>query len=333
MEEEPGQDDLAGRILVVDDDPAIREILITLLSSAGYRIESCGLASEALDALRNSPPDLVLLDLDLPDRNGHEVLEEIRSNPSTRLLPVVMLTGQATKERKLRAIREGVTDFLSKPFSPEELVPRVRSLITMKHFADEHEHTERVILTLAKTIDARDSYTAGHSGRVAEYADRIAARIGVDPSARIDMRRGALFHDLGKIIIPDAILKKPGPLTLEERKVVEQHPVAGYELLSPMRTMRKTLAIVSQHHERLDGSGYPEGISGDAISLPVRIVTVADVFDAITSDRSFRPAMRLEMAYDVLAEGVRKLWWDAVAFDSLRAAVDELGLIGSQSPV
>lgn len=320
-----------GRILVVDDDPAIRQILSTLLTATGYRVDGCGLAAEALSMIATAAPDLVLLDLDLPDRSGHEVLEEIRADPATRLLPVVVLTGQATKEQKLRAIREGVTDFLAKPFLPEELVPRVRSLIMLKHFADEHEHAERVILTLAKTIDARDSYTAGHSGRVAEYADRIGARIGIDPVARLEMRRGALFHDLGKIVVPDAILRKPGPLTPDERAIVEQHPVVGHELLSPMRTMQKMLPIVYSHHERLDGSGYPAGISGSDISMSVRIVTVADIFDALTSERAYREALKVETAYEILYEGVGKGWWDRNAVEELRGAISESGVIGTGS--
>ena len=155
-----------------------------------------------------------------------------------------MLTGAASPAEKIRAQAVGVTDFISKPFSPEELVPRVRALVMLKLFADEHEHAEHVILTLAKTIDARDPYTAGHSGRVAEYADRVADRMGLDAAARTDMRRGALFHDLGKIVIPDAILRKPGTLTAEERSVIEEHPTVGHELLLPMRTMRKTLPVV-----------------------------------------------------------------------------------------
>jgi putative two-component system response regulator len=322
-------DSSVGRILAVDDDPEIRRLLSILLGNAGYQVEGFETASAALIAVRAEPPDLVLLDVDLPDRSGHEVLEEIRADPATRLLPVVMLTGNATKEQKMRAIREGVTDFLAKPFAPEELVPRVRSLVMLKQFADEHEHAEHVILTLARTIDARDPYTAGHSGRVAEYADRIAQRMGLDPTLRAEMRRGALFHDLGKIVIPDAILRKPGRHTPEERSVIEQHPVAGYELLSPMRTMRKTLPIVYHHHEHLDGSGYPEGISGAAIGIPVRIVTIADIFDALTSDRSYREALRLETAYEILDEGVRKTWWDADVLEELRGVVAEFGVIGT----
>jgi len=201
----------------------------------------------------------------------------------------------------------------------------------MKQFADEHEHAERVILTLAKMIDARDAYTAGHSGRVAEYADRVAQRMGLDAVARIDMRRGALFHDLGKIVIPDHILRKPGRLTDEERGVVEQHPVVGDELLSSMRTMFKALPVVRHHHEKLDGSGYPDGLSGSNIPMTVRIVTVADVFDALTNERSYREALKLETAYEVLAEGVSKGFWDSQVVDELRGMVSESGIIGTMA--
>lgn len=263
----------------------------------------------------------MLLDLHLPDRSGHEVLESIRADPATRLLPVVMLTGMATASEKMRAQSEGVTDFIPKPFSQEELLPRVRALVMLKLFADEHEHAEHVILTLAKTIDARDPYTAGHSGRVAEYADRIAARMGLDAPARNDMRRGALFHDLGKIVVPDAILRKPGPLTADERTIIQEHPVVGHDLLSPMKTMRKTLPVVYHHHERLDGSGYPDGIYGAAIPLSVRIVTVADIFDALTSARAYRVALEAEAAYAILSEGVGNGWWDPDVFQALREVV------------
>jgi putative two-component system response regulator len=314
-------DTASARVFVVDDDEQIRRLLHRLLDGAGYAVEEFGLAEEALERIRSEPPDLILLDLQLPDRSGHEVLEEIRAEPSTRLLPVVMLTGAATTTEKIRAQSGGVTDFIPKPFSPEELLPRVRALVMLKQFADEHEHVEHVILTLARAIDARDPYTAGHSGRVADYADRIAARMGLDAAARNDMRRGALFHDLGKIVIPDAVLRKPGALTDEERRVIEEHPTVGHELLSPMRTMRKTLPVVFHHHERLDGSGYPEGISGESIPMTVRIVTVADIFDALTTDRAYRTALRTETAFEILADGVGRGWWDRGVVDELRGAL------------
>jgi putative two-component system response regulator len=313
------------RVVVIEDDDVVRGLLEHLLTPAGYTVEQFATAEPALERIRSDAPDLVLLDLQLPDMNGHQVLEAIRSDPATRLLPVVMITGMATPAEKLRAQAAGVTDFIPKPFSQEELLPRVRALVMLKQFADEHEHAERVILTLAKTIDARDPYTAGHSGRVAEYADQIAERVGLEGPARKDLRRGALFHDLGKIVIPDAILRKPGTLTEEERSVVEEHPVVGHDLLSPMKTLRQTLPIVYHHHERLDGSGYPDGIYGSDIPMAVRIVTVADVFDALTSERSYREARSTETAFEILSDGVTKGWWDRDAVNALRAAIEERG--------
>ena len=310
-----------GHILVVDDDPTVRRLLRRCLELSSYTVEESGSAGEALDRIHRDVYDLVFLDLNLPDRSGHEVLEEIRADPATRLLPVVVLTGTGTTEERIRAYREGATDFLPKPFAPEELIPRVRSLVLLKQFADEHEHVEKVFLSLSITIDARDTYTAGHSGRVADYADGIAARMKLDRAARLEIRRGALFHDLGKVVIPDSVLGKPGPLTLEERRIIERHPIAGYEVLAPMRTMRGILPIVYHHHERLDGSGYPDGISGDAITPAIRIVTVSDIFDALTSTRSYREALTVATAFETLNDGVRKGWWDGEVVDELRGSL------------
>ena len=298
-------------------------MLRRLLTAARYEVEEVGAAEPGLSRIHESAPDLVLLDLQLPDRNGHDVLEEIRSDPKTRLLPVVMLTAFATSEEKMRATRAGVTDFLAKPFLPEELLPRVRSLVMLKQFADEHEHAEHVILTLARMIDARDPHTAGHSGRVAERADRIAQKLGLDPGTRSDMRRGALFHDLGKIVVPDAILHKPGILTEDERAVIEEHPAVGRELLSPMHTMRRVIPIVYSHHERLDGTGYPEGLTAESIPIAVRIVTVCDVFDAVTHSRSYREALSIDTAHEILEEGVRKGWWDRQVIEALKAVASD----------
>src|SRR5712692_2347861 len=317
----------AGRIFVVDDDANSRRMLRSLLARAGYEVVEFPLVAGVLDRARAEMPDLVLLDPLLPDGSGHEVLEAIRADPATRLLPVVMLTGLATKEQKLQASKDGVTEFIPKSFSARELLPRLRSLVLLKKLADEHDETERMLLTLAMTIDARDPYTAGHSKRVAEYADRISLRMGLDPALRLDTRRGALFHDLGKVVIPDHIEQKQGSLTPAERKIVEQHPSAGYDLLAPMRTMNRILSVVLSHHERLDGSGYPNGLSGAAIPMTVRIVSVSDIFDALTHDRAFREALSVETAYKMLYEELQKGWWDPLVVEALRASVSELGLI------
>jgi putative two-component system response regulator len=311
------------RILVVDDSEQVRRLLRDLLTPSGYSVTECANGTRALERIAVEAPDLVLLDLELPDINGHEILQSIRSNPATRLMPVIVLTGMATTGEKMRAYAEGVTDFLAKPFSTDELLARMRALVTLKQFADQHEHAERVILAFAKMIDARDPHTAGHSGRVAEFADRIAAKIGFDGVEREEMRRGALFHDVGKIVTPDAVLHKTAQLTAAERAIVEQHPQVGEDLLSDMKTMKKTLPIVRHHHEKLDGSGYPDGISGESIPMAVRIVTVADVFDATTSSRAYRDALSISAAFEILTWGVRKSWWDGRAVEALRASLHE----------
>ncbi|MFI5182215.1 MAG: HD domain-containing phosphohydrolase [Thermoanaerobaculia bacterium] len=322
----PLPDESASRIFVVDDDEQVRTLLRRLLTRAGYAVEEFGMAEGALQAIRANPPDLVLLDLQLPDRSGIEVLEQIRESPATRLLPVVMMTGFGTREARLRAQRVGVTDFLAKPVPVDELLPRVRSLVLLKHFADEHEHAEQVILMLAKTIDARDSYTAGHSGRVAQYACDVARKMGLKSTDVEDLRRGALFHDIGKIVVPDSVLKKPEPLTGEEIQTIRRHPAAGYELLVGMKTMRRILPIVYHHHERLDGSGYPDGITGDQIPMPVRIVSVADVFDALTTTRAYRPAMTFDQAWNVIDEDTRLGRLDPAVVGALREVVTVSGI-------
>lgn len=322
----PPPDESAGRVFVVDDDDQVRGLMRRLLTRAGYTVEEFAVGATALDAIRERPPDLVLLDLMLPDASGNDILAQIRENPSTRLLPVVMMTGHGTRDDRLRAQRTGVTDFLAKPVAADELLPRVKSLVLLKHFADEHEHAEQVILMLAKTIDARDSYTAGHSGRVAQYACDVAERLGQKPAEIEDIRRGALFHDIGKIVVPDSVLKKVGPLTAEERLTINQHPVAGCELLSGMKTMRRILPIVYHHHERLDGSGYPDGISGGDIPQVVRIVSVANVFDVLTTTRAYRPAMTFEQAWNVIDEDVARGRLDPDLVKALKEVVATTGI-------
>jgi putative two-component system response regulator len=321
----PPPDESAGRVFVVDDDDQVRGLMRRLLTRAGYAVEDFGVGATALDAIRERPPDLVLLDLMLPDVSGNDILAQIRENPSTRLLPVVMMTGHGTRDDRLRAQRTGVTDFLTKPVAADELLPRVKSLLLLKHFADEHEHAERVILMLAKMIDARDSYTAGHSGRVAQYACEVAGRLGQKPAEIEDIRRGALFHDIGKIVVPDSVLKKVEP-TAEERLTIMQHPVAGCELLSGMKTMRRILPIVYHHHERLDGSGYPDGISGGDIPRVVRIVSVADVFDELTTTRAYRPAITFEQAWNVIDEDVARGRLDPDLVKALKEVVATTGI-------
>jgi putative two-component system response regulator len=235
-----------------------------------------------------------------------------------------MITGAGTHERKLKAIEAGVTDFIAKPFSPEEMVARVRALLELKFVTDALEDAEQVIISLARTIDARDRYTYGHSARVSLYAGLLGERIGLEGRMLATVRRGGLFHDFGKIAVRDAVLLKPAKLTAEEYGEIKRHPTEGRDLLQNMKTLLHAMPIVYHHHERMDGSGYPDGLSGEAIPIAARVTTVADVFDALTTARVYRGALARADALDIMAGEVRKGWWDGRLLDEFRGVLGAL---------
>jgi putative two-component system response regulator len=311
-------------VLVVDDDEQIRLLIVRLLRPMGYDILEAGSVDEASERLRGSSPDLVLVDMQLPGKSGYELLAEIRGDPRTRLVPVVMITGAATPERKLKAIQAGVTDFITKPFSPEELAARVRALLELKFVTDALEDAEQVIIALARTIDARDRYTYGHSARVSLYAGLLGERLGLERQVLASVRQGALFHDFGKIAIRDAVLLKPAKLTAEEYGEIKRHPTEGRDLLQNMKTLLHAMPVVYHHHERMDGSGYPDGLSGEAIPITARVTTVVDVFDALTTARVYRGALSREDTLGIMVDEVRKGWWDGRLLDEFRGVLATL---------
>ena len=313
-----------GRILVIDDDEQVRYLLRYLLTHEGFEVDDAATREEALDRMTANAPDVVLLDLHLSGRAGHEAIPMLRSDPRTRFVPVVMITGGATRKDKLDAIAAGVTDFLAKPFDGEELVARVRNLVRLKRYTDAFEEAQQVIIALAATIDARDPYTAGHSERVSYYAELLGRAVGVSAEEQRLLHFGGLFHDIGKIAIRDSVLLKPGKLTPDEFKEIQRHPVAGRDLLRDMRTLDAAIPIVYHHHERFDGSGYPDGISGDGIPLLARIASVADVYDALTTSRPYRGAMTRSEALEVMETERQKGWWDPDLFDEFRAAIEAM---------
>ena len=311
-------------MLVIDDDPQIRALILRLLEPAGYTVEEAATGADGLARLQARHHDLVLLDMQLPDLGGHDVLTAIRVEPRTRLTPVVMITGAATHHHKLKAIEAGVTDFLAKPFSPEELSARVRALVELKFVTDALEDAEDVIVALARTIDARDRYTYGHSARVSLYAGLLGQRIGLDPHRLSTVERGGLFHDFGKIAVRDKVLLKPGKLTDDEYAEIKRHPTDGRDLLRNMKTLAHALDIVYHHHERMDGSGYPAGLAGESIPLVARVTTIADIFDALTTARVYRGALSREDATSIMADEVRKGWWDGRLLDEFHGVLETL---------
>jgi putative two-component system response regulator len=286
--------------LIVDDDDSITTMLEHFLAADGYRITLARDGREALLLAAGNAPDLILTDLDMPHLNGFELCRRIKQDPVTRLVPVVMITGRNAQEARLRAWELGADDFLTKPFDAIAVRARCRSLLRVKSLVDELDSAEAVVFAFARAVEAKCRYTWGHSERVTSYALGLAKQVGLSEADQVVLRKGALMHDIGKINIPDAILNKPGSLTAEEYGIVKQHPAQGVHIVEPLQSIRETIPLIRWHHERLDGKGYPDGLFGGAIPLRARILAVADVFDALSSERPYRRAMPTEKCLDIL---------------------------------
>ena len=297
------------QILVVDDHQDNAYLLSELLKSRGYEVAIASNAREADFYVHSSPPDLVLLDVIMPDKNGYELCREWKNNPETRLIPVIMITGLSDREDRIRGIEVGADDFLSKPLFPEELFARVKSLIKLKEFTDELDNAEAVLCSLGRSVESRDPYTEGHCERLSRYASELGAFLRLEEDEIIALKRGGFLHDLGKVAIPDSILKKHGTLTEDEWMLMRQHPEIGENICRPLHSLRLVLPIIRHHHEHWDGSGYPDRLSGEEIPLLARILQVVDVYDALRTERPYKPARSHEDAYEVMiAEAEAGLW-------------------------
>lgn len=285
-----------SRVLVADDTESVRSLFRKLLLADGHDVVSAPDGAAALDAVHEHRPDVVLLDVAMPEMDGLEVCRRLKADPATRLTPIVLVTGQTDLADRIRGIEAGADEFLSKPVHPHELRARVRSLSRMKHLIDELDSAEAAFMTLALTIEARDPHTNGHCERLARHAVRLGRALGLGSDDLEALHRGGYLHDVGKVGVPDAVLLKPGPLTREEFDLMKRHPEIGDSLCAPLQSLRRVRPIVRGHHERLDGSGYPEGLRGDDVPLLAQIVGIVDVFDALTSDRPYRPAWSPEDA-------------------------------------
>jgi putative two-component system response regulator len=297
------------KILVVDDKADTLLLLRELLRSRGYQVITAGEAGEAEDKVHTEKPDLVLLDVIMPGKSGYELCRELKDDPFTRLIPVVMITGLTDRDDRVRGIEAGADDFLSKPVYPEELFARVKSLLKLKEFTDELENAEEVLVALALGIESRDPYTGNHCERLARYATELGLHIGLDGDNIVALKRGGYLHDLGKVSIPDEILKKGSRLTPEEWVLMKQHPVIGESICRPLKSFRHVLPIIRHHHEHWDGSGYPDQLKHYSIPLLARILQVVDVYDALRTARPYKPALTHEEAErTMMQESARGLW-------------------------
>jgi putative two-component system response regulator len=304
----PDADRRLPAILVVDDVEANRRLLDSYLLQIDCRVIQAGDGQAALAAAAADPPDLVLLDAQMPMLDGFEVCRRLKAEPATRLTPVVMVTSLSALGDRVRALHAGADDFLSKPIDRVELVARVQSLLRLKATYDRLEDAEQVILSLGLTVEAKDPYTEAHATRVATSARALAELAGIKGPRLDDVSLGAAIHDIGKVGIPDSILLKAGALTPAEAQVMRRHPGIGAEIVRPLRAAPGLIEIIRHHHEQVDGSGYPDGLWGPEIPLAARIVAVCDAFDALTSDRSYRRGRTAEEALRTLRAGAGKQW-------------------------
>ena len=320
-------------ILIADDNDANLELLSEILTAAGYHVTCVRNGVEAIAAVLRGTIDVALLDVVMPACSGFAACHEIKSNPKTRLIPVVLITSLTNTDDRIRGINSGADDFLNKPFNKQELLARVHSLLRLKSFTDELENAETVLFSLATSIEAKDPYTEGHCERLSEYSLALATQIGLPEELRTALRRGGIVHDVGKVAVPEHILLKPGPLTDDEWKIMKRHPVVGEQICCPLRSFRHVVPIIRHHHEKLDGSGYPDGLKGEQIPITARILQVVDVYDALTTDRPYRPALRPEEALAQIRIEVKRGWWDSALVDELERFAPEPVSVGGTEDV
>ncbi len=337
-------------ILVVDDDTANLTVANNILSEAGMRVSCVKSGAQAVKFLQSNKPDLILLDVHMPEMNGFETLAAIRQNRvsgsgvsevlNNNDIPVVFLTADDDSETETKGLRAGAMDFIRKPFVPDVLLLRVNHAIDLTRLQADLERevdvktqeviaqskkltrlSTQVVMALAGAIDAKDTYTNGHSSRVALYSRTIAGLAGFTHEAQEEIYMIGLLHDVGKIGVPDAIINKPGKLNDEEYEIIKSHPVLGEKILRRIPDFPKLLTGARYHHERYDGKGYPDGLAGEQIPVEARIIAVADAYDAMSSRRSYRDVLPQAQIRAEMEEG-KGTQFDPVFADIMLSMID-----------
>jgi putative two-component system response regulator len=304
------EDEEYPTILILDHAEINRRLLRSMLKTERYRILEARHPSEALALISNEPVDLVILDLVLTGMSGPEFCRALKSDRRSQLIPILMLTSVLGAENEVEGIESGADEYLLKPVHPAVLRSRVRAMVRQKLAVNSLEEAESILFALAQAIEQRDAYTAGHCERLAGYSVAIGMALGLPRTQLLALHRGGFLHDIGKISIPDAILHKPGSLTAEEWALVKRHPIKGEEICSEMKSLRPVLPIIRSHHERWDGSGYPDGLRGNQIPLVARILQISDIYDALTTARPYKPALPPAEALGILTEEAKRGWRD-----------------------
>lgn len=301
----------APRVLVVDDMATNRKLVGYVLRPPEYQVFEASDGKQALDILSREAFDLVLLDVMMPGIDGFETCRRIRSELGLKLLPVIMLTSMGSTDNVVHGMDVGADDYVTKPFNSIELTARVRAAIERKHLVDRLDDAEMVLLSLGRMVEARDDDTGGHCDRLAHTGVVFGRELGLGVEDLDALRRGGVLHDIGKLGIPDNVLLKKGKLNADEWQIMKQHTVIGAALCSPLRTMRRTADIARCHHEKWNGTGYPDGLKGEEIPLIARVFQIVDIYDALSSERPYKAAFSNEKVIEIMERETAAGFWDA----------------------
>jgi putative two-component system response regulator len=296
------------KILVVDDHPFSRMTAVTLLSMEGYEVIEAIDGPSALAQVKVDDPDLLLLDVMMPGLDGYEVCRQLKQNEQTRLLPIIFLTALNDRRARLKGIEAGGDDFLSKPFDQLELSARVRSLVQQRRLNQDLDHAGQVLFSLARTVESRDPNTGDHCERLMQSGRAFGEFLHLSAPEIQNLIWASYLHDIGKIGIPDAILLKTAALTIEEQAIMQRHVLLGEQICQPLRTMQGVLPIIRHHHERWDGSGYPDGLVGDQIPFLVQVFQMIDIYDALCHERPYKLAFSTQESLQIMQTEVERGW-------------------------
>lgn len=297
-------------VLAIDDDPGSLQVLKAVAALAGFELTTSTKPLQCLSLMEEIDPDVILLDVMMPEITGFELCRQIKSHPDLRFTPVVLITALDSKKDLLEGLEAGCDDFMTKPFDRTILTTRVRSLARLRSLTRNLDNAEKVLESLARSVESKDATTGDHCDRLTRSGMLFADHLGLNAAEKKAMGRAGILHDIGKIGIPDSILLKPGKLTASEWEVMKTHTTIGADLLAPLRTMRRVAPIVRHHHERWDGNGYPDGLAGENIPKLARAFQILDAFDALTSERPYKRAFTVEESCKILGEEAESGKWD-----------------------
>ena len=297
-------------VLIVDDDVVVRETLRAAVALEGYRFALAADGREALNKLAEVQPDVVLLDVMMPGMDGFEVTRRIKNNPATILIPVILVTALDSRQERMQGIAAGADDFLNKPIDRLQLLTRLATVARLRRVSRELDDAETVLESLARSIEAKDATTGSHCDRLIEEAVHFGEGLGLLPQDIRVLRRAAVLHDIGKLGVPESLLLKQGKLDEAEWQVMQAHVEIGEQLLAPLRTMGPVRAIVRHHHERWDGTGYPDGLVGSQIPYLARVFQILDAYDALTHERPYRQPLLPQAALELLRQEADTGKWD-----------------------